>query len=178
MRYGGSAHPFGPMSEKPRPARQFSRCGLLRVSGSLPALAAGLGAPAGLSIAAMKPPCATTTLGDLHRGTPWLWLNCERCQHHAPLACAVAVIRWGRDASSDILRERALHALRPQGRNAPASRLGQCERRLPAVSGMPKLVVWGSCKPHIIAEHVERLAGAGEGSILGRCAHSVASSPA
>ena len=50
---------------------------------------------------------AQTTLGDLHRATPWLWLHCERCQHHAPLACAVAVIRWGRDASSDVLRERA-----------------------------------------------------------------------
>ena len=25
----------------------------------------------------------------------------ERCQHHAPIAWAVAVIRWGRDASSD-----------------------------------------------------------------------------
>jgi hypothetical protein len=55
----------------------------------------------------MKPLRATTTLGDLHRATPWLWLNCERCQHHAPLACAVAVIRWGRDASSNVLRERA-----------------------------------------------------------------------
>jgi hypothetical protein len=31
---------------------------------------------------------------DLHRTTPWLWLNCEHCQHHAPLACAVAVIRY------------------------------------------------------------------------------------
>jgi hypothetical protein len=28
----------------------------------------------------------------------------ERCQHHAPLACAVAVILWGADASSDKLR--------------------------------------------------------------------------
>jgi hypothetical protein len=50
---------------------------------------------------------ANTTLGDLHRATPWLWLNCERCRHNAPLACAVAVIRWGRDASSDVLREQA-----------------------------------------------------------------------
>jgi hypothetical protein len=55
----------------------------------------------------MKPTRATTTLGDLHSVTPWLWLNCERCQHYAPLACAVAVIRWGRNASSDVLRERA-----------------------------------------------------------------------
>jgi hypothetical protein len=56
---------------------------------------------------AMTTPRALTTLGDLHRATPWLWLNCERCQHHAPLAWAVAVIRWGREASSDVLRERA-----------------------------------------------------------------------
>jgi len=33
------------------------------------------------------------TLGELQRATPWVWL--ERCQHHAPLACAVAVILWG-----------------------------------------------------------------------------------
>jgi len=46
------------------------------------------------------------TLGDLHRATPWLWLCCERCQHHSPLACAVAVIRWGAMASSDVLRQR------------------------------------------------------------------------
>jgi hypothetical protein len=59
------------------------------------------------SNAPMKTPRPTTTLGDLHRATPWLWLNCERCQHHAPLACAVAVIRWGHDASSDVLRKPA-----------------------------------------------------------------------
>ena len=47
------------------------------------------------------------TLGELQRATPWVWLWCERCQHHAPLACAVAVIRWGADASSDRLRQRA-----------------------------------------------------------------------
>jgi hypothetical protein len=35
------------------------------------------------------------TLGELQRTTPWVWLWCERCQHHAPLACAVAVILWG-----------------------------------------------------------------------------------
>lgn len=45
------------------------------------------------------------TLGDLQRATPWVWLYCERCPHHASLACAVAVIRWGPDASSDRLRQ-------------------------------------------------------------------------
>jgi hypothetical protein len=44
------------------------------------------------------------TLGELQRMTPWVWLWCERCQHHAPLACAVAVILWGPNASSDKLR--------------------------------------------------------------------------
>jgi Zn finger protein HypA/HybF involved in hydrogenase expression len=34
----------------------------------------------------------------------WLW--CERCQHHAPFACA-AVIRWGPNDSSDKLRAAA-----------------------------------------------------------------------
>jgi hypothetical protein len=47
------------------------------------------------------------TLGDLQRATPWVWLWCERCQHHTPLACAVAVIRWGAGTSSDRLRQRA-----------------------------------------------------------------------
>ena len=47
------------------------------------------------------------TLGDLHRATPWVWGYCEKCQHYAPLACAVPVIRWGAGASSDVLRQRA-----------------------------------------------------------------------
>jgi hypothetical protein len=44
------------------------------------------------------------TLGELRRTTPLVWLWCERCQHRAPLACAIAVILWGPDASSDRLR--------------------------------------------------------------------------
>ena len=44
------------------------------------------------------------TLGELQRTTPWVWLWCERCQHHAPLACAIAVILWGPNAPSDKLR--------------------------------------------------------------------------
>jgi hypothetical protein len=34
----------------------------------------------------MKTPRATTTLGDLHRATPWLWLNCERRQQLSQLS--------------------------------------------------------------------------------------------
>lgn len=47
------------------------------------------------------------TLGQLQRAHPWCWLWCERCQHSAPFAFAAAVIRWGPDASSDVLRQRA-----------------------------------------------------------------------
>ncbi|MGA9323776.1 MAG: hypothetical protein WBW06_22205 [Xanthobacteraceae bacterium] len=36
---------------------------------------------------------ARTALGDLQRSSPWVWLNCEKCQHSAPLACVVPVIR-------------------------------------------------------------------------------------
>jgi hypothetical protein len=32
-------------------------------------------------------------------------MHCEWCQHHAPFACAVAVIRWGAKESSDKLRQ-------------------------------------------------------------------------
>ena len=39
-------------------------------------------------------PAPRATLGDLQRATPWLWLSCERCQHHSPLARAVTVICW------------------------------------------------------------------------------------
>jgi len=88
---------------------------------------------AGLGAAGRRPirrderiPRATTTLDDLHRASPWLWLNCERCQDHAPLACAVAVIRWGAGTSSDVVRQRALHAVRTQGRNGAAPRAGRC----------------------------------------------------
>jgi hypothetical protein len=44
------------------------------------------------------------TLGELQQSTPWVWLWCERCQHHAPLAWAIPVILWGPNASSDKLR--------------------------------------------------------------------------
>ena len=45
------------------------------------------------------------TLGDLQRATPWVWMHCDRCQHKVPFACAVAVIRWGANESSDKLRQ-------------------------------------------------------------------------
>ena len=61
----------------------------------------------GFDSSRLSQPGPIPTLGELQRATPWVWLWCERCQHHAPLACAVAVIRWGADVSSDRLRQRA-----------------------------------------------------------------------
>ena len=71
----------------------------------------GYGAMAGIAGRYKSKPSQWTTRraipGDLQRATPWLWLYCERCHHHSPLACAVVVIRWGARVSSDALRERA-----------------------------------------------------------------------
>ena len=48
------------------------------------------------------------TLGQLHRPPGWVWVHCTRyvplCQHRAPMALAPLIIRWGPDASSDMLR--------------------------------------------------------------------------
>jgi len=37
---------------------------------------------------------------------PWLWVNClnVKCLHRAPKALTPLIIRWGGDASSDVLR--------------------------------------------------------------------------
>jgi hypothetical protein len=50
---------------------------------------------------------ARTTLGDLHRATPWVWLYCEKCSHSSPFALAAPMIRWGAASSSDKLRQNA-----------------------------------------------------------------------
>jgi hypothetical protein len=58
------------------------------------------GEPAGLA----------PTLGQLHDAGPkWLWLYCQAPgrYHHAPAAIAPFVIRWGPEASSDMLRHSA-----------------------------------------------------------------------
>jgi hypothetical protein len=51
------------------------------------------------------------TLGEMQEGeTKWVWAYCEAfsrrwwCSHHAPIALAPYVIRWGADASGDVLR--------------------------------------------------------------------------
>ena len=45
------------------------------------------------------------TLGELRKSSSWVWVWCERCQHHAPMAYVPLMIRWGADVSSDKLRQ-------------------------------------------------------------------------
>jgi hypothetical protein len=53
------------------------------------------------------PTTPIATLADPRRVTPWLWVICARCLHRAPTALAPWMIRWGADASSDMLRRSA-----------------------------------------------------------------------
>ncbi len=51
-------------------------------------------------------PGPVLTLSQLHKGSLWLMAHCTRtgCNHGRPISVAWAVIRWGPDASSDVLR--------------------------------------------------------------------------
>jgi hypothetical protein len=57
-----------------------------------------------------RSPELVSTLGEMQQ-TPggWCWLYCNdlTCNHSAPVAIAPFVIRWGPDASSDVLRRSA-----------------------------------------------------------------------
>ena len=44
------------------------------------------------------------TLAELRRHSSWVWVYCERCLHHSPVAFVPLMNRWGADASSDKLR--------------------------------------------------------------------------
>jgi len=55
-----------------------------------------------------RPP--VPTLAELRRSTCWVWIHCANrpaCMHGAPAALAPFLIRWGEDASSDMLRRSA-----------------------------------------------------------------------
>jgi len=52
----------------------------------------------------MKPAPPAPTLEQLRRHSPWCWVVCERCLHRRPVAFVLLIIRWGPDASSDLLR--------------------------------------------------------------------------
>lgn len=47
-----------------------------------------------------KPP----TLADLRKHSAWAWVYCDKWSHHAPVTFVPLMIRWGRNASSDMLR--------------------------------------------------------------------------
>ena len=116
---------------------------------------AGLGVPDGRAMSAHESPRLQRTLGDLHCATPWLCLHCEKCQHYAPLACAVPV-----SAGAPIERQatavRPLHGMRPQRRDNSASGMGRRRYRLPAGSNLAEVSllpasISASAKPGISA---------------------------
>ena len=47
------------------------------------------------------------TLKELQQTTPWVWLYCadNQCGHHVATTLAWAVIRYGPDASTKVLRK-------------------------------------------------------------------------
>jgi len=53
------------------------------------------------------PPGPIPTLGALQKSSAWWWVYCDRCQRRIATALAPYVIRWGADASSDVLRRSA-----------------------------------------------------------------------
>jgi hypothetical protein len=50
---------------------------------------------------------SVATFANLRGVTPWLWVICERCLYRSPTALAPWIIRWGADASSNMLRRPA-----------------------------------------------------------------------
>ena len=61
--------------------------------------------------ALQPPPSPVPTLASIQRHTPgkWVWVCCAAygCTHHAPMAIAPFIIRWGPHISSDTLRRSA-----------------------------------------------------------------------
>jgi hypothetical protein len=51
-------------------------------------------------------PPPVPTLGQLTRSPGWFWVYCNHraCSHRRPLPIVPFAIRWGHDASSDLLR--------------------------------------------------------------------------
>ena len=54
-------------------------------------------------------PGPVPTLGQLASQASWVWVYCEArdCHHSAPLKLADPIARYGEDATSDVLRQRA-----------------------------------------------------------------------
>jgi hypothetical protein len=55
-----------------------------------------------------REPTRPATLGELRRHCPWIWVHCARgyCLNKVPVALAPFIIRWGAEASGDLLRTR------------------------------------------------------------------------
>src|SRR5262249_23027 len=87
------------------------------------------------------------TLADLRRVTPWLWVICARRLRRTPTALAPWIIRWGAEASSDMLRRSAMHRVRRQGRNHSNSRLGWTAESAPRVAGDSHVALPNLCLP-------------------------------
>jgi hypothetical protein len=58
-------------------------------------------------LADMKQNPPAPTLEELRRNCPWCWVVYERCLHRKPVAFTPLIIRWGPDASSDLMRRSA-----------------------------------------------------------------------
>jgi len=52
-----------------------------------------------------RSPSHPPSLAELRRSTCWVWLYCDACGGGAPTALAAWLIRFGGDASSDVLRK-------------------------------------------------------------------------
>ena len=52
------------------------------------------------------PPRPALTLAELRKNSCWVWAYCLKsgCPGHAPIAIAPFIIRWGPNASSDLIR--------------------------------------------------------------------------
>jgi hypothetical protein len=59
------------------------------------------------TLAGVKSETPRPTLEQLRCGTPWAGAVCEHCMHRKPVAFVPYIIRWGPDASSDMLRRSA-----------------------------------------------------------------------
>ena len=52
------------------------------------------------------PPKRVPTIAEIRRDTPWVWAYCagHKCHHQEPIALVPLMIRWGPNASSDMIR--------------------------------------------------------------------------
>ncbi len=76
-------------------------------------------------------PGPVATLAQLRASTCWVWLICDGCGRQRPIALAPFLIRWGGDASSDLIR-----------RSARCSTCGQVGARTMHPSFMDAVTGW------------------------------------